>query len=196
MSSINEIKKKLLDIETEAYGTAKIFERRKNVLLLPRQILLFLGIAVPLFLGATALSFGMDAKILPTLLTILGVISVLQIVTALWSVIRQWDDKYISYNDSQKENTEIYNEAKRIKDSVNNENKIESEGKLRDLKIKSETREKLDLDTNVSEKEKRYATRARNLYYRAKCHICNEIPTSMKPGKCDGCGNYRLFKSK
>lgn len=194
-SPIFELKRQFFDIETEAFGTAKIFERKKNVLNLPRMLLTFLGIAVPLIVGSVALSFGLDSKIFPILLSILGGVSVLQITTALWSLVSKWDDKYIYYNESQKENTAIYNEAKKAKEDVNADNIEKFKLILRDIKNKAENRERLDLDHNISEEEKRYATRARNLYYRSKCHICEEVPQNMIPGKCDGCGNYRLFKS-
>ncbi|WP_256852116.1 mobilome CxxCx(11)CxxC protein [Pantoea sp. Fr+CA_20] len=196
MSDIAEIQRKLLNIEAEAFGTAKIFERRKNVLGLPRMLLTFFGIAVPLTVGSTALSFGLDSKVFPYLLSLLGFVSTIQIITALWSIISKWDDKYIFYNESQKENTSIYNEARKAKEDANEQNKKDSALKLKELQLKSENRERLDLDYSISDAEKRYATRARNLYYKVHCHVCQKIPKSMTPDNCDGCGNYKLYKSK
>jgi len=160
------------------------------------MLLTFFGIAVPLIVGSAVLSFGLDSKIFPFLLSVLGIISIAQIVTALWSIISKWDDKYNFYSDSQKENTSIYNEARNLKGDLNQGNKNGYSFKLKEIQIKSENRERLDLDCNITSDEMRYATRARNLYYKLNCHICGQVPKSMTPGNCDGCGNYNLRKSK
>ncbi|HBB1264231.1 TPA: hypothetical protein J0824_004825, partial [Escherichia coli] len=55
-----------------------------------------------------------------------------------------------------------------------------------------ERREQEDLTLCVSDKELRYANRMSCFYFKKKCHICNVVPLTLKPGKCvcDGCGKF------
>ncbi|HCM9958061.1 TPA: hypothetical protein N6H84_004734, partial [Escherichia coli] len=61
-----------------------------------------------------------------------------------------------------------------------------------DLTEKFERREQEDLTLCVSDKELRYANRMSCFYFKKKCHICNVVPLTLKPGKCvcDGCGKF------
>jgi mobilome CxxCx(11)CxxC protein len=171
--------------EFYCFGTARIFERRAQKLKFRRTWITFLGIVTPVVVGGVVLSFGENKDVLTYFLWAAGGVGLVQLVLSTWSIVARWDERYEYSVDSLKSNTDLYNRWKSFADENNNDSEL-----FRDLKKEYERQEVKDIGQIISDKEKRFANRQSLLYYKEKCHICNNIPTSTKPPKCDGCGSY------
>ncbi len=179
-------------IEFISYGTSRIFDRRMRSLDWKRKVVTFLGVFVPLMIGCVVLSFGLEAPFLPLCITIAGVASIMQLGFSLWSLVSGWDRSYSDCMASVKENTAIYNLAGSVRKKIGKLDEAKLEILIDDLTEKFERREQEDLTLCVSDKELRYANRMSCFYFKKKCHICNVVPLTLKPGKCvcDGCGKF------
>lgn len=91
-----------------AFGTARIFERRLHRLTSLRNWITYLGIVVPLTVGAVALSF--DSKILPFFLIPAGILGVAQLALSAWSLVARWDERHASALASLQAQTRLFNE--------------------------------------------------------------------------------------
>lgn len=169
----------------QTYGTARIFEKRLQNLLLRMKVLNFVGLAIPLLIGLVFLGFGEINVYLKTIAVFLGII---QVVVFLWSIISKWDDKYQYAISALKRQEELHTDFKLITKETSTpqiyiERLLEKENRFN-----SE-----DITQNITEKEKRYAMR-RTLYnFQLSCVVCGIQPTSIKPLKtdnCDNCSNY------
>jgi len=183
---IEEFCKKSRDKEFYAYGTTRIFERRAVKLKSLRTWITFLGIVTPVIVGGTVLSFGSDAKVLPYFLTVAGVVGLIQLILSTWSIVARWDESYEYAIESARENTELFNLFKKLADNK----PTDIQNKFEDAINKYEEREFKDIGQSLSDKEKRFATREALRYYQKPCHICKRTPQTIKPSKCDGCGNF------
>jgi len=179
---------KAKEYEFWSFGTTRIFEKRANSLKQRRTLITFLGLVTPVIVGGVVLSFGYDSKILPVLLAAAGIVSVFQLILSTWSIVARWDETYEYAVESLRANTELYNRFKQIKES--NQSKDVLEKRFEEARKLYGDREFRDLGQNITDKEKRFANHQSLLYFAQACHVCQEIPTSSKPKKCNSCGNY------
>jgi mobilome CxxCx(11)CxxC protein len=184
--SIDELCKKSRDKEFHCYGTTRIFEKRARKLKSLRTWITFLGIVTPVIVGGTVLAFGSNAKVLPYFLTAAGVVGLIQLILSTWSIVARWDETYEYSIESARENTELFNQFKKLADHKPSDMAVE----LDDAVKVYEQREFKDIGQSLSDKEKRFANRETLRYYQKPCHICKETPKTVKPSKCDGCGNF------
>ncbi|WP_447527594.1 mobilome CxxCx(11)CxxC protein [Vreelandella sp. TE19] len=184
------IKKNIIDScrekEFHAYGTIRIFEKRARNLQVRRTWITFLGIVIPLVVGSIVLAFGTLTAALPYLLTFAGVVSTIQLILSTWSIVSRWDEKYDYAIESVRDNTYLYNKFKALAERPPNDLDV----KFFELTKENERRESADITKHITDKEKRYANYLSLKYYNKPCHVCNEIPKTSKPSKCDGCGNF------
>ncbi|WKA63973.1 mobilome CxxCx(11)CxxC protein [Pectobacterium aroidearum] len=175
-----------------SYGTSRIFDRRMRALDWKRKVVTFLGVFVPLMIGGTVLSFGLEASYLPVCIAIAGMASIVQLGFSLWSLVSGWDRSYSDYMASVKENTAIYNLAGSIRKKIGKLDEAKLEILIDDLRERFERREQEDLALCVNDKELRYANRVSCFYFKKNCYVCNTVPRTLKPGKCtcDGCGKF------
>lgn len=184
--SVDELCKKSREKEFHAYGTTRIFEKRANRLKFLRTWITFLGIVTPVIVGGTALSFGLDSKVLPYFVYAAGIVGLIQLTLSTWSIVARWDEAYEYSIESARENTELFNKFKKLAG-----NKPDDMSTKLDSAIETyEQREFKDIGQAINDKEKRFANREALRYYQKPCHICNETPITVKPSKCDGCGNF------
>jgi mobilome CxxCx(11)CxxC protein len=184
--SIDELCKKSRDKEFHAYGTTRIFEKRASRLKSLRTWITFLGIVTPVIVGGTVLSFGSDSEVLPYFLYAAGVVGLIQLVLSTWSIVARWDESYEYSVESARENTELFNQFKKLADNKPSE----MEAKFDSAVESYEQREFKDLGQALKDKEKRFAYRETLRYYQKPCYICKVTPITVKPSKCDGCGNF------
>lgn len=173
-----------------AYGTTRLFDKRMRSLDWKRKVVTFLGIFVPLMIGGTVLSFGLKVSFLQIFITIAGLATIVQLAFSLWSLVSAWDRAYSDCMASVKENTAIYNQANSIKKKIGHIDELHLKALVDDLMDRYQRREQEDLALGVNDKEIRYATRMACFYFKKNCHVCNNKPITLKPGNCDGCGNF------
>ncbi|MEZ9491889.1 mobilome CxxCx(11)CxxC protein [Vibrio splendidus] len=183
-----DIKEKAKDYEFWCFGTTRVFEARASSLKRSRTLITFLGLVTPVVVGGVVLSFGYDSKALPAMLVIAGLVGICQLVLSTWSIVARWDEVYEYAVESLRDNTELYNKFKQIKESNLSSERLNDD--FQSLRIQYENREFRDLGQAISDKEKRFANHQALLYFSQECHVCKKIPTSNKPTKCNSCGNY------
>jgi mobilome CxxCx(11)CxxC protein len=145
-----------------------------------------MGVVTPLVVGAAALAFGADSQVLAVFIAAAAIIGLVQLVLSTWSIVARWDERYEYAVESIRDNTKIYNDFKRL----NAENISDSDAKVKIALEAYQRREFSDISKNITDKEKRFAARESYKYFKKPCHICNEVPKSSKPGKCEGCGKF------
>lgn len=182
-----EIKEKSRDYEFYCFGTVRVFEKRANNLKFYRNLITFLGLVTPLIAGSIFLSFGTHEKITPYLVAAAGIAGTIQLILSAWSIVARWDESYEYAVESLRANTELYNSWKSLRDESDS---TSAPKQFQIIKKNYEERELKDLGQNIKDKEKRFANFETLKYYQQACHLCQKIPNSQKPTKCNGCGNF------
>lgn len=173
--------------EIYAYGTAYIFESRSQSLRFRLRILSFLSLAVPLSVGGIAMTAA-DAKLLPVIVIISGILSIPLFGMTLWSLVFRWEERLAASEHSCKVNNELKNgweDLARYKG-------LDAEEKFQVLLDRDRAQELSDVGQDISAKEKRQMMRASLIQYRRKCATCGIQPISMsaKGSSCATCGNF------
>lgn len=171
-----------------AHGTSHIFQRRARRLGLKLRLLTYTGIALPLVVGATALSFSLEIVILPTMMTVVATLLILQLLTSTWAVAAHWVDRHIYANESATANDELARRYAALAKSPPLGADFKTEYDL--ITADNRNRNQQDMKQGVTAKEKREGMRAALRQYQRRCATCGETPTSMKPTDCDTCGNF------
>ncbi|MFZ3505952.1 mobilome CxxCx(11)CxxC protein [Vibrio harveyi] len=183
---VEDIHETCREKEFHAYGTARLFEARAKKIKDRRTIINFLGIINPILLGCVVVTFGVNASWLPVLFIVAGVISAIQLAFSIWAMVARWDEVYDFSVNSIKENTELTNTFKELQKTKSGD----LENLYKSTMEKNQRRETSDLTQSIDAKEKRFANREALRHYQLPCYICNNIPKSEKPTRCDGCGNF------
>ncbi len=173
--------------EIYAYGTAYLFEFRSRSLRYRLRILSFLSLAVPLSVGGIAMAAA-DAKLLPVIVTISGILSIPLFVMTLWSLVFRWEERLAASEHACMVNNELkngWNDLARYTEP-------DAEEKFRALLERDRMQEKNDVMQDVSAEEKRQIMRASLIQYRRKCATCGIQPISMsaKGSSCATCGDF------
>ncbi|KWV84383.1 mobilome CxxCx(11)CxxC protein [Pseudomonas haemolytica] len=173
--------------EIYAYGTAFLFESRSRALRFRLRILSFLSLAVPLSVGGTAL-VSADAKLLPVIVTISGILSIPLFAMALWSLVFRWEERLAASEHSCKLNNELknrWNDLARYTGS-------DAEQRFQTLLDRDRMQEHDDVTQDVSVKDKRRMMRASLIQYRRQCATCGIQPISLsaKSSNCEMCGKF------
>jgi mobilome CxxCx(11)CxxC protein len=184
----NEIKSQCWDEALQALGTAAIFEKRMIVLKRALRLLQGTGIVVPASIGFIALSFGVAHEWFGYLLVLGGLLGLFQLITSIVAISSRWDDAFAYAQESQSSNFQMASDFEEIarKDRITDAFLVQ----YQILKKANDMRKASDSKQGVSDKEKRFGMRAGLRKYQKRCATCQQVPTSMKPTKCDTCGNF------
>lgn len=186
-TSLDKLKKECADNRFYSFGTAKLFERRAKTYRRNRNLITFLGLAVPLVIGGTVLSFSTGSEALKAILIpAAGVLTLLQLVISLWALVSRWDEKNDYAVSAIKSNTRLTAEFNRLCNS--SDEVINSE--IPHLRDEYNRVNQEDTAHGVTEKEIRWGMRKALIHYNLNCPTCNEKPVSMTPSNCDICGNF------
>ncbi len=177
------------------YGTAYIFEQRVTPLRIAIKILLFSSLAGPLVIGALVIAVGTKGTIIKWALIVAAILSFIQIIVSLWSLVAQWQNKLPSYENSIIENHLLSNE---FKDLANNNILSDSEWRTRSdvLEVKGEFQKRKDLTQSISEEEKRMGMRYALRFFGRQCVGCSEVPITIETSDCPVCGQFKTRKFK
>lgn len=160
---------------THTFGTSWLFEQRAKKLRRRLQILTFLGIAVPVTVGASVLSFGSgNTFILQILIPFASFLGVLQVIISVWALSAKWDDGHAYAMESASENNRWYS---RYRDLANTppSDLADLERRFELLQRDNENRKALDFKQAVSEDEKRAGHRAGLRAAGRKCAACDTM---------------------
>lgn len=167
-----------------AFGTTKIFEQRLQKLDNRRNWITYLGILVPLLIGGAALSFGTEW--LPLVIIPAGILGCIQLALSAWSLVAKWDDKHAYALSAIQAQTSLFNSWDRLAKRP----PTDLDAQVSALDAEDQRQEQADLTQNLAPPEKRYAMLASLYHFGKACARCGRTPTSLKPPKCDTCGNF------
>lgn len=187
MNELEKLKKKCFEKRFYSFGTTKIFEKRVKSYRLKLKIIAFLGLLSPVLLGGFVAAFSSDNQILTNiLLPVCGLLTILQAIMSLWSLVSKWDDVHAYSISAVKNNTRLTNDF----DQLTNQTESKIKRDFPRLFDEFNRQEIEDTAQSVTTKEKRFAMRESLFQYKNKCPTCNKIPETLTPSNCDTCGNY------
>jgi len=172
----------------EAWGTARGMERKKRDLEWKLQLLSYIGIATPLFVGVFAGTFGVVGKAWSAVLAVAGVVGVAQTMFSAWSAVAHWEKQLSFVSQSMADNDRLYQQFKALAERRDFE---EIGRELPQLIVRDEMRRQNDLQNSAfSAQEKRFMHRSTLLQFQCKCATCGEVPTSLSPTNKTCCGDF------
>ena len=169
-----------------AFGTSYIFRRRADRLRSWRNILTYVGIAVPTVLGGMALASGRIEAFGQLLEPVATTLLLIQLAVNLWAVVVRWNEQYDYAVESADTNMSIANQYFRLAE----EHPADFLSKKQDLDRVDEDRSNKDRRQGLSRKDERYGMRAMLFHRHRPCATCGQVPSSMVAGKCDTCGCF------
>jgi mobilome CxxCx(11)CxxC protein len=187
-AGIDDYRRKCWDAALHAYGTSYIFQKRAASLKRKTDILIWVGLAVPILTGALVGTFG-GYKLWGAAIVAGSVVGALQIAISLWSVIRRWPED-LSYSSA----SATANESLASRFAALAEDPPAGLQALRiqfqKLDVEDAARRDRDNEKNVTEKERRMGMRAALRKYQRQCATCHQAPTTMEPSDCGVCGKF------
>lgn len=169
------------------FGYAYLFKRRYRTYRFWLRVLLFVGLATPLTVGALALSFGLK----PWVITIASIIGILQTILSLWAVVHKLDDAAVYSNKSGTDNDSLAENYRSLgKNPPTQKTKFMHKYEL--LETRRSIISEFDAEQGITAKELRMAHRAGLREFQRKCVACQTVPTDMKSTNCGVCGRFRL----
>jgi len=184
--SLDLIRQECWDRALYAHGTARIFEDRARQTARYRRLLTFLGIVVPVAVGGVILSFGTTSGWLPHLLAAAGALSVVQLVSSVWSLTARWDERLAYARESASENYRLSEQFRKLGADPPSDARLRFEI----LEVAYQARQAADYKEDVTPEEKRKGYCAGLLRFRRECTQCGRIPGSMKASSCPMCGDF------
>lgn len=195
LSEVDKLRSEAYGLAQHAFATAYIFERRANRLRRKINFLSFVGVAVPLIIGALVLSFGQDYKPLGWAIPVAAGIGVVQLIYSLWSVFAGW---VASYDHAVRAIVTNQGLVKRYETLGKREttDAAELRQQLDFLKTIDAIQEESDYRQGVTGAEKRMGMHALLRQYEKECTACKKTPTDMKSAhwwrrnRCGVCDDY------
>jgi mobilome CxxCx(11)CxxC protein len=122
-------------------------------------------------------------------LWIAGLASLAQLILTAWSLINRWQDHHAYALASMVDNHKISQKYEHLGKNL--------PGDLTEFKFRHEllnaensTRDTLDYQQGLSNKERRHGMRVALRQYQRPCAGCQEVPKSLKSTDCDVCGQF------
>lgn len=175
------------DTALHCFGYSYIFKRRYRIYRFWLRVLLFVGLATPLTVGALATTFGLK----PWVITIASIIGIVQVVLSLWAVVHKLDDATFYAHKSGTENDALAESYRSLgKNPPSQKTKFIHEYEL--LEARRTNIVSSDAEQGTTPKELRMAHRAGLREFQRECVACKCVPTDMKSTACGVCGNFRF----
>lgn len=172
----------------DAFATGYLFEKRRRNLGKRLRLNNFVHLAVPLAVGASALTFGIGVANWAAVIWIAGGLGVVQVIVSLWALNERWEERLAHASESASANHDL---SRRFRTLAENPPDLSEFARRLDvLMAENQQREQADYKQDLTDAEKREGHRATLRQFDKKCHACGEVPTSMKASKCDLCGNF------
>ena len=158
----------------EAYGTARLFERRAAWYRKMNKIRDVLGIGVPAMVGFIFMTFSFAPDYISGILVVSGLIAAAQLVLSVLSIVYGWDGGYSYARESVADNNRIRNDLEIILNS--NETIERRRERMEELRRDIQSREKEDEAQGLGDDEKCYGRRQGHAQYQQQCVICKKVP--------------------
>jgi len=188
-SRIDELRQEAWARALDAYGTAYIFDVRARRLKKRIKLLTFAGIATPLIVGGVAVAGLPVSGLLPVVVTVAGVLGILQLAVNAWSLTSDWSGSYAHAIQSMITNQQLTAAFKRM--ATHPPGDVTQFRQALDLiEVQDSAQRERDSAQQILLAETRMGMRAA-LFERGKeCAGCSLKPTSMTPTECGVCGDF------
>ncbi|WEM40819.1 hypothetical protein PTW35_09155 [Photobacterium sp. DA100] len=176
----------LMEMRFHTYGAIEIFEKRKRRLCRLRNVIVYLGLAIPVSLLCLVLFDNEHPAIKSTLIAIISIILLVQLIMSLWALIAKWEEKY-EYSISAMTSSRIIYE--RLNSLINSNKSIPSDVMLA-ISDDYHSQFSDELAHEITAKEKCYGYRKSLIKFSKVCPLCQSKPIDMKPSGCKLCGKF------
>lgn len=187
MAGIDDYRRKCWDAALHAYGTSHIFQRRARDLKRKTDVLTWVGLVVPLLIGALVGTFGRD-EFWGTALAVGAVIAAAQLAIVLWSLVKHWPEDLAYSSASAVANESLAGQFVALAEDPPALPVLRT--RFDKLSIEDSARRARDSEKNVKDKELRRGMRAALRKYQRPCLACQQVPMAMTPTACDVCGKF------
>lgn len=189
LEKIDKIKLEASDKSFHAFGYSYVFNERIKWYLWYINALRFLGIMVPVSIGAIVLGYGLESNILPIAITIGLPIVIIQLIISVFSIVYKWDDELAYSFEAGNDYSNLYDEySKLYKFPDSDLGKLEKQFEI--LNTKEKSREQQNSKHNIKDKERRIGMRYSLREHKKECAGCQKTPTNMTATECGVCGNF------
>lgn len=169
-------------------GTSYVFQKKAQWYEKLLRYNTILGLLLPLTIGAIALSYADNPKLLKTALILAAPFSVVQIILSGLALANKWDSK-LSYSlESQSANRILYDKYRSLPNLQSNNPDLNHLFEL--IRVEDGERTKQDERITVKSKETRMGMRYALFIMQRICVGCLKIPESMDPSQCSVCGKF------
>lgn len=187
-TGIDGYRRKCWDAALHAHGTSYIFRKRVDRLKHRTDLLTWVGLAVPLLIGALVGTLG-GYKLWGAAIATGSVIAAAQLVINLWSVVKRWPEE-LSYSAA----SATANESLATRFAALGEDSPAGLQALRTqfekLNVEDNARRATDNEKSVTEKERRMGMRAGLRKFQRSWSACHQVPTTMDASNCGVCGQF------
>jgi mobilome CxxCx(11)CxxC protein len=187
-AGIDDYRRKCWDAALHSYGTGYIFQKRAKGLKRKSDWLTYVGLVVPLLIGALVGTFGQD-KPWGVVVIVASVVAAVQLALSLWSLVKKWPDE-LSYSVA----SATANESLSSRFAALGEDPPTGLAALRTqfekLTVEDTARRERDNEKDVTEKERRMGMCAALRKFQRPCPACKQVPTTMNPSSCGVCGQF------
>ena len=177
------------DKSFHAFGFSYIYTKRVEKYLFYVNGIKYLGIIVPLIVGALALGYEYKYGILAIAIKIAIPFTVFQLILSVHSIVYKWDDELAYAFEAIEDYNYLYDEYKKLY-FIPTVSYSGLYNKYNVLNSRLTSRENQDNKHKITDKELRMGMRYSLREHKKACAGCNIIPVSMKASKCDVCGNF------
>ncbi|MDG4794050.1 mobilome CxxCx(11)CxxC protein [Micromonospora sp. WMMD1082] len=171
-----------------AFGTSYVFQERQRWLQKKLLWIQYSGIAIPVVMGTTIMSFGVELSWLPVMIAVASILLGVQLVLSLWSTMAHWVERLAYTYESVAANDTLSRRYSELARTPPKGARFRNE--LEIMRVQDSARRDLDIRQHLSEKEKRRGMHAALRQFGRACATCGVVPTTFKPSKCDTCGNF------
>jgi mobilome CxxCx(11)CxxC protein len=188
-AAVNSYRSQSWDYAVHTFGTAYVFGHRARQLKRKLHWVNYVGIAVPLLVGSLVLALG-PFQLLPFIIAVAGLVGGAQVAFNLWSIIGRWVEEYAYALTSVAENDRLCRRFCEL-GAHPPETLRELKQQYSELQLEDSKRREQDHQHGITDAERRMGMRAALRQFQRPCAGCRAVPTSMEPGDCGVCGNFK-----
>jgi len=181
------------DKAIHSFGKSYIFGERAKFYKNWIRFLTFLGIIVPVLIGAVAAAYGLESSISKLIFKIALPFTILQLIISVIALVNKWSEN-LSYSIEATNDYGNLSEAFKKLGKNPPEEIRDLEHQFEILETKYTSRTEQDSKYSLKDRELRKGMRSALREFQRKCIGCNTVPLSIKSSNCEVCGNFKKNK--
>jgi len=196
MSTLPQVDPRIISLHkkgNDAFGTAKVFERRVASFRRKIQLLTFAGLAIPSIVGGIFLANVLNKpEYQKGLLDLAGILAAIQIPFAIWSLVANWPDRLENALSAASKNHRLSDDMKELAMSAAVALPADFDVRYAELKTRDDNQIEADTRESLSARETFLVHRFALMQFGLICDTCKTRPLSIKipyfKKHCETCG--------